>query len=97
MNMSAICARMALHNMMTRHYKVAGHTFAVSGQAEFFELMGKYEPFECEGGKPLFSLMADCGVVRKCFDRGRGCVSHAAMMLLETTCLKRIERNQRVV
>ena len=109
MNMSAICARMALHNMITRHYKVAGHTFAVSGQAEFFELMGKYEPFECEGGKPLFSLTADCGVVPeytevfqqgeglKCFNRGRGCVSRAAMMLLETTCLKRIERNQRVV
>ena len=40
MNMSAICARMALHNMITKHYKVAGHTFAVSSQAEFFELMG---------------------------------------------------------
>ena len=75
MNMSAICARMALHNMMTRHYKVAGHTFAVSGQAEFFELMGKYEPFECEGGKPLFSLTADCGVVpeyTEVFRQGEG-------------------------
>lgn len=51
------------HHMMTRHYKVAGHTFAVSGQAGFFELMGNYEPFECEGGEPLFSLTADCGVV----------------------------------
>ena len=28
------------HSMMTRHYKVAGHTFAVSSQAGFFELMG---------------------------------------------------------
>ncbi len=75
MNMSAICARMALHNMMTRHYKVAGHTFAVSGQAEFFEMMGKYEPFECEGGKPLFSLTADCGVVpeyTEVFRQGEG-------------------------
>jgi len=35
------------HSMMTRHYKVAGHTFAVSSQAGFFELMGNYEPFEC--------------------------------------------------
>ena len=49
--------------MMTKHYKVAGHTFAVSGQAGFFELMGKYEPFECEGGEPLFSLAIECGVV----------------------------------
>ena len=49
--------------MMTRHYKVAGHTFAVSSQAGFFELMGNYEPFECVGGEPLFSLTADCGVV----------------------------------
>ena len=51
------------HNMMTKHYKVAGHTFAVSGQAGFFELMGNYEPFECEGGEPLFSLTMDSGVV----------------------------------
>ena len=49
--------------MMTRYYKVAGHTFAVSGQAGFFELMGNYEPFECEGGEPLFSLTVECGVV----------------------------------
>ena len=49
--------------MMTRYYKVAGHTFAVSGQAELFEQMGNYEPFECEGGEPLFSLTADCGVI----------------------------------
>ena len=49
--------------MMTRYYKVAGHTFAVSGQAELFEQMGNYEPFECEGGEPLFSLTIECGVV----------------------------------
>ena len=49
--------------MMTRHYKVAGHTFAVSSQAGFFELMGNYEPFECVGGEPLFSLTVDSGVV----------------------------------
>ena len=51
------------HSMMTRHYKVAGHTFAVSSQAGFFELMGNYEPFECVGGEPLFSLTVECGVV----------------------------------
>lgn len=49
--------------MITKHYKVAGHTFAVSGQAGFFELMGNYEPFECEGDEPLFSLTIECGVV----------------------------------
>jgi len=52
-----------LHNMMTRHYKVAGHTFAVSGRAEIFEQMKNYEPFECEGGEPLFSLTEDSGAV----------------------------------
>ena len=49
--------------MITKHYKVAGHTFAVSSQAVFFELMGNYEPFESEGGEPLFSLTVDSGVV----------------------------------
>ena len=49
--------------MMTRHYKVAGHTFAVSGSAGLFEKMGNYEPFECEGGEPLFSLTEDSGTV----------------------------------
>ena len=42
---------------------MAGHTFAVSVRAELFELMGKYEPFECEGGEPLFSLTEDSGEV----------------------------------
>ena len=49
--------------MMTRHYRVAGHTFAVSGKIELFELMGNYEPFECEGGEPLFTLTEDSGVM----------------------------------
>ena len=49
--------------MMTRHYKVAGHTFAVSGRVELFEQMKNYEPFECEGGEPLFSLTEDSGEV----------------------------------
>jgi len=49
--------------MMTRHYKVAGHTFAVSGSNELFEQMGNYEPFRCEGGEPLFALTECSGVV----------------------------------
>ena len=52
-----------MHSMMTKHYQVAGHTFAVSGQAQLFELMGNYKPFECEGGEPLFSLTEDNGLV----------------------------------
>jgi len=51
------------HSMMTRHYKVAGHTFAVSGSAGLFKQMGNYEPFECEGGEALFSLIADSGTI----------------------------------
>ena len=49
--------------MMTRYYKVAGHTFAVSGSDELFEQMGNYEPFSCEGGEPLFTLTECSGVV----------------------------------
>ena len=49
--------------MMTRHYKVAGHTFAVSVRAELLEQMDNFEPFACEGGEPLFSLTEDCGAV----------------------------------
>ena len=49
--------------MMTRHYKVAGHTFAVSVRAELLELIKNFEPFACEGGEPLFSLTEDSGAV----------------------------------
>ena len=49
--------------MMTRIYKVAGHTFAISGRVELFEQMDNLEPFACEGGEPLFSLMEDSGEV----------------------------------
>lgn len=52
-----------MHNMMTRHYNVAGHTFAISGRVELFEQMDNLEPFACEGVEPLFSLMEDCGEV----------------------------------
>ena len=48
---------------MTRHYKVAGHTFAVSGGAELLEQMDNLEPFACEGGEPLFSLTVERGAV----------------------------------
>ncbi len=49
--------------MMTRHYTVAGHTFAVNGSNELFEQMENYEPFRCEGGEPLFTLTECSGVV----------------------------------
>ena len=47
--------------MMTRIYKVAGHTFAISGRVELFEQMENLEPFACEGGEPLFSLTVEIG------------------------------------
>ena len=50
-----------MHNMMTRHYNVAGHTFAISGRVELFEQMDNLEPFACEGGEPLFSLTVEIG------------------------------------
>ena len=46
---------------MTRHYNVAGHTFAISGRVELFEQMDNLEPFACEGGEPLFSLTVEIG------------------------------------
>ena len=52
-----------MHSMMTRIYKVAGHTFAISGRVELFEQMDNLEPFACEGDEPLFSLMEDCSEV----------------------------------
>ena len=42
---------------------MAGHTFAISGRVELFEQMDNLEPFACEGGEPLFSLMEDSGEV----------------------------------
>ena len=50
-----------MHSMMTRHYNVAGHTFAISGRVELFEQMDNLEPFACEGGEPLFSLTVEIG------------------------------------
>ena len=47
--------------MMTRHYNVAGHTFAISVRVELFEQMDNLEPFACEGGEPLFSLTVEIG------------------------------------
>ena len=49
--------------MMTRHYRVAGHTFAISVREELFALIGNYEPFACDGGEPLFTLIEDSGAV----------------------------------
>jgi len=34
-----------LHSMMTRIYKVAGHTFAISGRVELFEQMDNLESY----------------------------------------------------
>ena len=79
--------------MMTRHYTVAGHTFAVSGSDELFEQMGNYEPFRCEGGEPLFTLTECSGVVPEYTEEFRQVV-----LLLETTCLNlRRERSLLVV
>ena len=50
-----------MHSMMTRHYNVAGHTFAISGRVELIEQMENLEPFACEGGEPLFSLTVEIG------------------------------------
>ena len=50
-----------MHSMMTRHYNVAGHTFAISGRGELFKQMDNLESFACEGGEPLFSLTVEIG------------------------------------
>ena len=42
---------------------MAGHTFAVSAMEELFALIGNYEPFACDGGEPLFTLIEDSGAV----------------------------------
>jgi len=42
---------------------VAGHTFAISVREELFALIGNYEPFACDGGEPLFTLIEDSGAV----------------------------------
>ena len=48
--------------METKYYKVAGHTFGVSGGAEVFALMGNYEPFGCEAGASVFMLTVGKGM-----------------------------------
>ena len=57
--------------MMTRYYKVAGHTFAVTGKDELFEQMGNYEPFECESAKPLFALTEESDAMPEYTERYR--------------------------
>lgn len=44
---------------------MAGHTFAVSGEAEIFGQMENYESFRCEGGEPLFALTVESGTVHE--------------------------------
>ena len=46
---------------MTRYYKVADHTFCVSGEADVFALMEKYELFSCDAGEPVFMLTVSEG------------------------------------
>ena len=46
---------------VARYYKVAGHRFCVSGEAEALALMTNYEPFGCEGGEVLFELNIEGG------------------------------------
>lgn len=48
--------------METRYYKVAGHTFGVSGGAEVFALMANYEPFGSEAGASVFMLTVGKGM-----------------------------------
>ena len=48
--------------METKYYKVAGHTFGVSGGVEVFALMGNYEPFGCEAGASVFMLTVGKGL-----------------------------------
>ena len=47
-----------LCTMESRYYKVAGHTFGVSGEAKAFALMDNYEPFQTSpsDGDPIFML-----------------------------------------
>lgn len=46
----------------TRYYKVAGHVFCVSGEAECFSLMANYEPFGCDEAAVAFSLTVAQGL-----------------------------------
>ncbi len=46
----------------TKYYKVAGHVFCVSGEAECFSLMANYEPFACDEAAVAFSLTVARGL-----------------------------------
>ena len=48
--------------METRYYKVAGHTFGVSGEEEVFALMANYAPFGCMAGASVFMLTVGKGM-----------------------------------
>ena len=41
----------------TRYYKVAGHVFGVTGEAEYFALMTNYEPFTSEGDGSVVAML----------------------------------------
>ena len=46
---------------MTRYYKVADHIFCISGEADVFAQMKKYELFACDVGEPVFVLSVSGG------------------------------------
>lgn len=48
--------------METRYYKVAGHTFGVSGEAGVFALMENYAPFSCKADEAVFMLTVGKGL-----------------------------------
>ena len=45
----------------TRHYEVAGHAFAVSGEGEDLALMENYAPFAADGQPSVFDLSIERG------------------------------------
>ena len=46
---------------VTNYYKVAGHTFGVSGEAGVFALFANYVPFSCQTGEMVFMLTVGKG------------------------------------
>ena len=44
---------------MTKYYQVAGHVFGVTARKEILGLMTNYEPFACDGGEAVFTLIIE--------------------------------------
>ena len=47
--------------MKKNYYKVAGHVFGVTAGTDDLELMTNYQPFLCEGGQSVFTLIMSEG------------------------------------